>query len=95
MTVDIHVVSHTHWDREWYLTREQFRLRLVDLIDRVLDLLERDSAFAHDHLDGQTIVLEDYLEMRPEQTSRVQRDCGGPAARRPVVRHARRIPRQR
>src|SRR5207302_275770 len=38
MTVDVHVVSHTHWDREWYLTREQFRLRLVDLIDRVPDL---------------------------------------------------------
>ena len=73
MTVDVHVVSHTHWDREWYLTREQFRLRLVDLIDRVLDLLERDSAFAHYHLDGQTIVLEDYLEMRPEQTGRVRR----------------------
>ena len=41
--VDVHVISHTHWDREWYATREQFRVRLVDLIDRAfaLDLLER------------------------------------------------------
>ena len=37
--IDIHLISHTHWDREWYLTREQFRLRLVDLIDRVVELL--------------------------------------------------------
>jgi alpha-mannosidase len=77
MTVDVHVVSHTHWDREWYLTREQFRLRLVDLIDGVLDLLDRDAAFAHYHLDGQTIVLEDYLEMRPEQADRVRRAVAG------------------
>ncbi len=37
---DVHVVSHTHWDREWYLTFQQFRLRLVDLIDHVLAILE-------------------------------------------------------
>jgi alpha-mannosidase len=70
---DVHVVSHTHWDREWYLTHEQFRLRLVDLVDGVLDLLDRAPAFAHFHLDGQTVVLEDYLELRPEQETRLRR----------------------
>src|SRR3954470_8985644 len=70
--LDIHVVSHTHWDREWYLTYEQFRLRLVALIDRLLDLLDGDPAYKHFHLDGQTIVLEDYLEIRPEQESRLR-----------------------
>ncbi len=71
--VTIHVVSHTHWDREWYLTYEQFRVRLVGLVDRLLDLLDAEPAYAHFHLDGQTIVLEDYLEIRPEQEQRLRR----------------------
>ena len=70
--LDIHVVSHTHWDREWYLTQEQFRLRLVALVDRLLDLLDSDPSYKHFHLDGQTIVLEDYLEIRPEQEARLR-----------------------
>ena len=73
MNLDIHIISHTHWDREWYLTREQYRLRLVGLIDRVLDRLETDARFTHFHLDGQTIVIEDYLEARPDQETRLRR----------------------
>ena len=72
MTLDIHIVSHTHWDREWYLTREQYRLRLMGLIDRVLDRLEENPRFTHFHLDGQTIVIEDYLEVRPDQEERIR-----------------------
>jgi alpha-mannosidase len=41
----MHVVSHTHWDREWYLPFQLFRIRLVDLIDGLLDLLDRDPEF--------------------------------------------------
>jgi len=63
----IHVVSHTHWDREWYLTFQQFRLRLVHLIDGLLEILAQDPEFKYFMLDGQTIVLEDYLAMRPEK----------------------------
>lgn len=70
--IDVHLVSHTHWDREWYLTREQFRLRLVDLVDRVLDLLQSDSGYACFHLDGQTIVLEDYLEINPDRADEIR-----------------------
>jgi mannosylglycerate hydrolase len=73
MMLTIHVVSHTHWDREWYLTHEQFRLRLVALVDRLLDLLDEQPSYKHFHLDGQTIVLEDYLEIRPEQEPRLRR----------------------
>src|SRR3954470_1747270 len=71
--LDIHVVSHTHWDREWYLTHEQFRFRLVALVDRLLDLLDSNPDYKFFHLDGQTIVLEDYLEIRPEQEARLRR----------------------
>jgi mannosylglycerate hydrolase len=72
-SLDVHVVSHTHWDREWYLTREQFRLRLVDLVDHVLDRMDSDPRFSFFHLDGQTIVLEDYLEARPDRRKRLAR----------------------
>jgi mannosylglycerate hydrolase len=62
----VHVVSHTHWDREWYHPAERFRQRLVRLVDELLDEPQRQGAFL---LDGQTAVLEDYLEVRPERAS--------------------------
>lgn len=62
-----HIVSHTHWDREWYKTFEQFRLRLVALVDDLLVILKNKPAFRHFMLDGQTIILEDYLQVRPER----------------------------
>ncbi|GBF73407.1 hypothetical protein PA598K_01696 [Paenibacillus sp. 598K] len=68
-----HFVSHTHWDREWYLTFEQFRYRLVQLIDNLLVLLKEDPKFSHFHLDGQTIVMEDYLQVRPHKREELQR----------------------
>lgn len=58
------VISHTHWDREWYMPLESFKLRLVDLIDRLLIILEENPKYIF-HLDAQTIVLEDYLAFRP------------------------------
>ena len=66
------VVPHTHWDREWYLPFEQFRLRLGAVVDGVLDTLEGDDSFTSFTLDGQAIVLEDYLEVRPENEGRLR-----------------------
>ena len=61
------VVSHTHWDREWYLPFEAFRARLVRMMDALLDLLDSDPEYRHFVLDGQTVPLDDYLEIRPER----------------------------
>ena len=69
----IHVVSHTHWDREWYLPFEEFRVGLVATVDGLLDLLARDARFRHFTLDGQTVILEDYLDARPERREEVRR----------------------
>jgi len=55
------VVTHTHWDREWYLTREEFRPALVALVDEVLDAKDTRPFL----LDGQAVILTDYLENRP------------------------------
>ncbi len=62
-------VPHTHWDREWYLPFQDFRWRLVRSIDEILRTLRDDEGFGHFMLDGQTILLEDYLKMRPERRS--------------------------
>jgi len=67
------IVPHTHWDREWYLTFQQFRIKLVATVDAVLDIMERDPGYAYFLLDGQTIILDDYLEVRPENAARLQR----------------------
>jgi alpha-mannosidase len=66
------VVPHTHWDREWYLPFEHFRLGLGRVVDGVIDTLERDPDFTSFTLDGQAIVLEDYLEVRPENEGRLR-----------------------
>ncbi|MGH7625572.1 MAG: glycosyl hydrolase-related protein [Gemmatimonadaceae bacterium] len=59
------VVVHTHWDREWYHPVGRFRQRLVALLDELLDAPELpDAAFL---LDGQTVLLDDYLAVRPER----------------------------
>lgn len=65
----VHVVSHTHWDREWYLPAARFRQRLVALVDELLDdPPSRDAGFL---LDGQAILLDDYLAVRPERRAQL------------------------
>ena len=66
------IVSHTHWDREWYLTFSRFRVKLLDIVGKVLETLEEDGAFRHFMLDGQAAILEDYLAMRPEDEGRIR-----------------------
>lgn len=67
------IIPHTHWDREWYSPFQAFRLRLVHLLDQLLPLLERDLSYARFLLDGQTAVLDDYLEVRPEAAAALRR----------------------
>lgn len=66
------LVSHFHWDREWYRTFEAYRARLVDAVDCVLDLLAADPGYRF-LLDGQVVLLEDYLAMRPSRRAELER----------------------
>jgi len=67
-----HIVPHTHWDRAWYLPFQQYRYKLVELVDDLLDLMEANpESFPTFELDGQTVVLEDYLDVRPENRERL------------------------
>ena len=67
------LVSHTHWDRAWYVPFQVYRIRLVRLVDRLLDILERDPDFRCFTLDGQMLPLADYLEIRPERRADLER----------------------
>ena len=73
MKKKVHIISHSHWDREWYLPYEKHHMLLVELMDDVLELFETDPEFKSFYLDGQTIVLDDYLEVRPEKEALVRK----------------------
>jgi len=66
--VRVIIVPHTHWDREWYLPFEEFRAKLVGLMDVLLEMLDKDPRFKCFTLDGQSVIVEDYLEIRPEKS---------------------------
>jgi len=71
--IAVGIVPHTHWDREWYLPFQTFRVRLVGLLDGLLDLLENDPSYERFLLDGQTAVIDDYLAVRPEAADRIKK----------------------
>lgn len=68
MTV-VHLVPHTHWDREWYQPASRFRQKLVRLVDELIDSPAFAAAGASFLLDGQTSLVEDYLAVRPERAA--------------------------
>lgn len=68
----VHIVSHTHWDREWYQTFHEFRVDLERVMGQLLQRLETDESFHHFVLDGQTLLLEDYLALHPEDGPRIR-----------------------
>jgi alpha-mannosidase len=67
-----HLIPHTHWDREWYLPRAAFHARLVTLFDVLLERLQADGGLRSFLLDGQTVLVEDYLRVRPERDSEIK-----------------------
>jgi len=71
--IKVAIVPHTHWDREWYSPFQSFRLMLVSLLDKLLPMLESDMSYARFLLDGQTAVIDDYLEVRPEAAAALRR----------------------
>jgi len=69
----IHVVSNSHWDREWGYPFEETRLLLLKFMDELLDLLDTDPEFHSFTMDSQTLCVEDYLELRPERRADIEK----------------------
>ncbi|MFX1418935.1 MAG: alpha-mannosidase [Promethearchaeota archaeon] len=70
---NIIIVPETHWDREWYIPFQEFRARLVLMMDKLLYILKTDPDYSCFVLDGQTIPIEDYLEVRPEWEEEIKK----------------------
>lgn len=68
-----HLISHTHWDREWYMPYEHHHYLLMELMNDLLTTLEEDERYRYFHLDGQTIIIEDFLEVHPEKREQLEK----------------------
>lgn len=73
MKKELCIVSHSHWDREWYLSHAKHNYRLVKFFDALIDVMEKDEKFRYFHLDGQIVIIEDYLAVRPEMEEKVRK----------------------
>lgn len=66
----VFITPTTHWDREWVMTFGQYQVRLVNMIDHLIELIEKEPDYRF-LLDGQVIALDDYLEIKPWQKDKI------------------------
>lgn len=67
----VHIATYTHWDREFRWEFERTRMRLVDCIDHLLDIMREKPEYRSFLFDGQLTLIEDYLEIRPEKKDEI------------------------
>ena len=67
------VVPETHWDRAWYYPFQGFRVRLVKIFTDLLRILKEHKDYKNFTFDGQTVVLEDFLEIHPEKQEEIKK----------------------
>lgn len=72
MVKTVHVVPHTHWDREWFFTTSRAQIYLLKDLKDVINNLENNVGFNHFILDGQASLIADYLKWRPQDLKKVQ-----------------------
>ncbi len=69
----VHIITYTHWDREFRWEFERTRMRLVDLFDHLFEIMEQRPDYRSFLCDGQFTLIEDYLEIRPEMKDTVKK----------------------
>jgi alpha-mannosidase len=69
----IHVIAHTHWDQEWYFTRQDSMVLASYNFADVIDTLEQNPAYRCYHLDGQMAVVDDFLAINPDYRARLEK----------------------
>ena len=68
----IHILTNTHWDREWYMSHEKYLVRLVNLMDRLMDIMKANPDYIFIS-DGQFSMVDDYLTVRPEKAEELKK----------------------
>ena len=69
----IHVIPHSHWDREWYFTTSRSKVYLMKDLGDVLNTLENDPEFKYFMIDAQGSLLDDYIKWRPQDKERISK----------------------
>lgn len=67
----VHVIPHTHWDREWYFTQQDSDVLATYNFTKVIETLENQASYTCYHLDGQSAIVEDYLKVLPHMRERM------------------------
>lgn len=68
-----YIIPHTHWDREWRYPIWKNRMLLIEFMEELLDILETDGEYQNFLMDGQSVPIDDYLEVCPWDKERVER----------------------
>ena len=69
----IYIVSHTHWDREWYFTIEDSNILLIENLQKVIDTLEEKPEFSSYAFDAQASIIDEFLKINPESKGNLKK----------------------
>ncbi len=78
-----HIISHTHWDREWYLNSTYTNEWLIPFFDGLFAMLDKEPDYKF-VLDGQLSMIDDYFEELSKKGISVT------AAKRTIKQHVER-----
>ncbi|MDD7261694.1 MAG: hypothetical protein SPI90_11295 [Fusobacterium mortiferum] len=71
MNREIKILMHTHWDREWYFTKDETQVLLRNHMFQVIEFLEENEDIIY-ILDGQSVMLDGFIEFAPKWKTRVE-----------------------
>lgn len=66
------IIMHTHWDREWYFTKDETKIFLKNHMIDVIEFLEKNQDIIY-ILDGQSVMIDDFLEFSPNFSERLKK----------------------
>lgn len=70
--LSVHLVTHNHWDREWIFTARYTNRWLTTFFRNLFAQLERGPEYRF-VLDGQTLIIEDYLsQLSPREAAQAR-----------------------
>lgn len=73
MKKNVHIIPHSHWDREWYFNTSRSTIYLIKHFKEVISYLEENSEFTSFLMDAQSSLVEDYLKFCPEDYMRIKK----------------------